>query len=88
MNTYKIKACRANEFIPLFQELQNFTKAKQTGQLINNVPRLLGLLENYFRGLLYYIHNNKSSYVVEIDKKYFKLKLVEPIKMEIKKNLT
>lgn len=53
--------------------MSSFTQAKQSGQLINNVPMLVSLLKNYFRGLLYYIENYKSSNIVEIDKKLFKV---------------
>lgn len=74
MNTYKIKACKSNEFIPIIEELSSFTHARQSGQLINNVPKLVTLLKSYFTGLLYYIGNNKSLYVVEIDKKLFQVK--------------
>ena len=59
MNIYKIKVCKADEFIPIMQELNGFIQARQSGQLINNVPKLVNLLKSYFSGLLYYIKNHK-----------------------------
>ena len=75
MNIYTIKACKENEFIPIMQELNAFTRAKQQGQIINNVPRLLNLFEKYFRGLLYYKHHSKSPFIVEIDKKIYQVEI-------------
>ena len=74
MNIYEIKACKADEFIPIMQELNNFTQARQAGKLINNVPKLVSLLKDYFRGLLYYVDNHTSSNIVEINKKVFQVK--------------
>jgi len=47
MNIYEIKACKASEFIPIIQELNNFNQARQSGVQINNVPKLVSLLK-YF----------------------------------------
>ncbi len=74
MNIYEIKACKANEFIPIIQELNSFNQARQSGVLINNVRKLVSLLKDYFRGLLYYMDNHTSSNIVKINKKMFQVK--------------
>lgn len=70
-----IVPCLDKEFLNNANEINGYFQAKKKITVINNAPRIINLLNIYYKTLLYYFQNSKNKYEVKINNQLFQFKI-------------